>query len=60
MDNTSLSLILAVLFGWWLVTVALATDSFKSQKASSFPPRQGCGAPALKPAGQSLIRSLRP
>jgi hypothetical protein len=24
MDKTSLSLILAVLFGWWLVTVALA------------------------------------
>ncbi len=29
MEISSLSLLLAVLFGWWLVTVALATDSFK-------------------------------
>ena len=29
MDMTSLSLILAVLFGGWLVTVALATGAFK-------------------------------
>jgi len=29
MDITSLSLILAVLFGCWLVTVALATGPFK-------------------------------
>ncbi|MGB8064965.1 MAG: hypothetical protein WCF26_23970 [Candidatus Sulfotelmatobacter sp.] len=29
MDATSLSLILAVLFGGWVVTVALATGAFK-------------------------------
>ncbi|MFZ0897815.1 MAG: hypothetical protein WBP65_24715 [Candidatus Sulfotelmatobacter sp.] len=32
MDMTSLSLILAVLFAWWLVTVALATGAFKVRR----------------------------
>jgi len=32
MDITSLSLILAVLFGLWLVTVALATGTFKVRR----------------------------
>jgi len=32
MGITSLSLILAVLFAWWFVTVALATYSFKFRR----------------------------
>ena len=31
MDVSSLSLILAILFGWWLVTVALATELSESE-----------------------------
>ena len=32
MDTSSLSLILAILIGWWLFTVALATGAFKVRR----------------------------
>ncbi len=35
MDITSLSLILAVLVGWWLFTVAIATGAFKIRRHHS-------------------------
>jgi len=35
MDISSSSLILAVLFGWWLVTVALATGAFRVRRHHS-------------------------